>query len=244
MPFSLKNLRIERYQADINYNAAFTFWSLKGVLAERWGHGPLFGAWTDLPQQVTLTPPAAEPGRAPKQIQGYYGINQSGFNFEQVDDVPYARDQSLAWLTDVVDVLQPQRVTRVMVNWFAIYPISNAQRASKRLRDRFYVGSEVSKLTPQDRYPEFHSAIESFLVNGPEQLTVVVGVVGPPHKGAYLTGPDPVRDRRWWMAVRVTVIRLDEEGIDDPINRLRDMIATSKRDLDRVVTTALPSIVD
>ena len=239
--FDKSQLRVARFQVDVNYNACFPYWSLKGVLAERWAHGPVFGAFLDQGNQVTLSPAASE-GAVSPPIQAYYGIVASGYNNESATDIREAREQSLAWLSDVIAVLNPRRITRLSVGWFGLYPITDAPHASKLLRERYYT-SAVARLTPQDRFPVLHSAADSFLVNGPEQLSVIVGVVGPPHKGLFFAHPSNERDSRWWMGVRVNAAILNEDGIGKSIPELKRLVDQSYNDFNHACMTALPGLV-
>ena len=52
-----RRIRVQRAVVDVSYHAAYNYWSLRGILAERWAHGPLFGATGESPEQTTLMPP-------------------------------------------------------------------------------------------------------------------------------------------------------------------------------------------
>lgn len=240
--FDKKQFRIARFQVDLNYHVCFTYWSLKGVIAERWGHGPLFGAFTDAGNQVTLTPAIQQDG-VPARVQGYYGIAASGFNYEDVTDREAAERDAVSWLDDVLTVLKPRRSIRLHVGWFGLYPVRDPAHASKLLRERFYNTTEVARLTPQNRFPVLHSAVDSFLVSGNQQLSLVIGVVGPPHKGVFFTTPDEARDSQWWMGVRMNTAIVDEDGIEEPITDLQRLLRESYGDFERAALTALPPLV-
>jgi hypothetical protein len=243
MPFNLDRLQLARMQVDVNYHVAFTYWSLKGVIAERWGHGPLFGSFVDLGNQVTLSR-APEHGIPRNDLQAYYGIQASGFNAEPVSDRKAAQVDAVSWIGDVLTVLKPQRVVRVLVNLLGLYPVTNIRRASERLRERFYNEAELRKVLPTRDEAGFHSAIESILVDGDRQTTIVVGAVGPPHKGFYFATPNEERDNRWWMGVRAFgVIARDEDGISDASAELRRLLDQTYADYMRAARTSLPTIV-
>ena len=44
MDYRVDKLHLRRYDLQINYHAAYLYWNLRGILAEKWAHGPLFGA--------------------------------------------------------------------------------------------------------------------------------------------------------------------------------------------------------
>lgn len=241
--FNADRLTLARMQVDVNYHVAFTYWSLKGVIAERWGHGPLFGAFADLGNQVTLTPTPGQTSRS-GQVQAYYGLQAAGFNAEPVTDRAAMQQNAVSWISDVVDVLKPQRVVRVSVNLFGLYPVRDAERASERLRERFYNAGELAKILPERDFTARHTAVESFLVTGDEQTTIVIGAYGPPHKGAYFATTDPERDSHWWMGVRAhgALVR-DDTGIVGPAGEVDRLLDQTYADFMSAARRALPTIV-
>lgn len=237
--FDRKKLVVARFSTDVVYHTAYNYLSLKGLLAERWAHGPVFGAFQEGAYQIDLSPGPNEP----EGPRAFYGIKQSGFTVEPVEDVKTAVRLSNAWHGDVIEVLEPKRVVRLQVNWFLTYPVRNPDAASKRVRDRYYKPSELGTLRPE-RYSSYHSAVENFIAEGPDRWTLVVGVVGPPHEGQFFSRPVEGRDDRWWMGVRLTLIRVKDDGFENPLDELKEMIAFTDADLDRVITKALPALVD
>lgn len=238
MPFDRKHLTIARFNTDVTHHSAYNYLSFKGLLAERWGHGPVFGAFNESQYQMNLVPGPDDPAGT----TAFYGLKQAGFNAEPMTDPQATVRLAKEWHRDVLEVLQPKRVIRLAVQWFALYPVSNPNLASKRLRERYYASGGASKLKPE-RYSSFHSAVETFIVEDPERWTLVMGVVGPPHDGQFFTAKDEDRDSQWWMGIRIQLVHDAPDGIDQPMDVLSDMIAKTHSDLDRVVVSALPTVV-
>ena len=239
-------MRFERFSVDMAYHSAYTYLSLKGVLAERWAHGPLFGAFTEAAAQITLSPPAAEPGgAAPRSVQAFYGLKATGFLYEQLrrNELSDVTGDAVSWLGDVNTVLTPRRVVQVNVGWFLLHPIENAERSSRLLRDRYYNGTNAARLKPE-RYGSYHSAVENVVTQGRDMYTIVLGVVGPPHKGQFFTYEDPARDGRWWMGLRTGWWCRDEEGIEDPVDRVREMVSQSRVDVIALARVGFSSVID
>ncbi len=180
-------------------------------------------------------------GDSPSAI---YGLHASGIYFEPTPQPNAAVDLATEWMRDVYEVLNPKRTTRITCGWFALYPVRNPERASKRLRDRYYQAENVSRLNPPDRFPNYHSAVDSFMFHDGRSLSVIVGVVGPPHKGQFFSREDEERDKSWSMGVRITAVRDNERGVEELVSAIDEMMKESKADLYRVALSALPSVVD
>jgi hypothetical protein len=235
-----ENLRIERFVVETAWNSAYQFLSLKGVLAERWAHGPLFGAYNEGPVQVTLTPGQDQPGLPVRQAT--YGLKAAGMNQEQVPDVDAAVDLVGRWFDDVYAVLKPKRTVAVTVNWFALYPVTNPDQMSARIRDRYYREGSMTRLK-WDRFPSYHSAAEMLMYREPEQASLILGVVGPPHAGEYFVAGDPDRDSRWWLGLRFAYGRREQSGVDEPVDTLKSMVVDSRTELGRLVPETIGALV-
>lgn len=184
MAFRADQLRLERLQTEVHYHSAYNFLSLKGALAERWAHGPVFGAFADLGQHVVLSP-ASDSG---ERIQGSYGLKSAALDVERVERRQEARDLTENWLGDVLAVLQPKRTVRMSALVFGLYPIENPDQASRLLRDEFFQSGKLNRLKPE-RFASYHSALNGLLLLGDTQTSYVLGAVGPPHKGTFSASP-------------------------------------------------------
>jgi hypothetical protein len=242
--FRREQLRLERFSVEAHYHSAYNFWGLRGVIAERWAHGPYFGAFAEPgPQQVTLTPASDRPN--PLSLQAFYGLKSSGFNFETVQDTTFAKRLANEWFADVFEVLKPRRTVALSASWFQLYPAGNPERASRKLRDAYYGGhdAQLSRLKPA-RFSSYHSAVEMLMVQGPIAGSVIIGVVGPPHRGQFFANDISDRDSRWWVGVRYNLRHNSDDGIEDPVAAIENLIDESARDLDQIALAALPRIVE
>lgn len=234
-------LRTERFNVDVQYHSAYNFLSLRGVLAERWAHGPYFGAYAEpTQQQVTLTPPSD----AESRLQAFYGLKASGFSSERIDDLDLTTRLARDWFSDVFEVLNPKRIISMSIEWFALYPVSNPDRVSKRLREAYYnEGAQLSRLKP-DRFAHFHSAIDMLMLNGDDQASLIAGVVGPPHRGArFFVTADAERDSAWWFGLRYSTRR---SSSDDGLARegLDELMSTSQTEFKRLVALVMPRVIE
>jgi hypothetical protein len=219
--FDNSQIRLERVQTDVGYHAAYNFWTLRGVLAERWGHGPLFGGYSETQDAIVLTPAVApDTTGPPRRIQAVYGLRAAGVNGEGAEGVEDALSISDDWIADVFEVLRPKRAVRVAVVLFFLYPVTNAAQASRNLRGKFYRPSAVEGILPsgllkhRDRY---HSAVDMIvpLDDNGSFVSVVIGAVGPLHQGQFFATPDPERDRSWFLGMRYHAQHLDPDGFSD-----------------------------
>lgn len=241
MAYKPNQLRLERVRLECAHHSAYLYWSLRGVIAERWGHGPVFGAFSDGNQSTTLLPSPSEDVRSP--LQGVYGLKATGLNAEQVGDLPEVERLASQWFEDVYEVLKPKRTTGIRAECFGLYPVRNPHSASTRLRDRFYKDDDLGKIIPEN-FERPYWAVNSLAEDGEITRSLIVGVVGPPHKGEHFVVANPQRDDKWWMGIKVAYTRVNESGILDPTVALLDLHQTTKDDFYRVAGTVLPSIAD
>jgi hypothetical protein len=144
MPFDRAAFRLERVHVQMGYAAAFNFWNYRGVLAERWGHGPIFGALAQQlgTEQVTLTPPTeAEDQR----LQAVYGLKEAWITAEGQRWTEEVRDLAKQWLSEVHEVLQPRQTVRVNAQLFGLYPVGDPIQVSRRLRGRYYRNENLAE---------------------------------------------------------------------------------------------------
>lgn len=232
---------MERFRAEIAYHAAYNYLSLKGVLAERWAHGPLFGSFADQGNQVTLTP---EDGFKKDRVDGIYGIRASSFDRECVSDKNRTYEETNQWLRDVVEVLRPKVVTRMTSHWFALYPLSNqdaAEAATRRLKLHYYSKEQIGLLEPEGYTSKF-AAVSGLSMKNDKHLSVDMGVVGPPHRGTLFGLADDDRDSRWWMGLKISLVRQNPDGINPALEAIGDLITEGSKEYERLVMQGFGSI--
>jgi hypothetical protein len=240
MPFDLDELRIEKVNLEIGYHSTYTFFGLKGVIAERWAHGPIFGAVGESGSgQLNLTP-ASEPD-VDERIVGVIGIQTSAFLAEGPHWTSDAPNVAASWFDDIFTVLKPQRTVYYRAEVLAIYPIRDPYVATRRLAERYYRADALNDLANTDRYI---AAVEFMAPEEQPTRSIVMGVLGPPHRRmGYFTFENDERDDEWWLAVRVNLIHRDEDGIDDPLEQLRQALDEGYSEVSRLVRAAFPAIV-
>jgi hypothetical protein len=234
-----KTLRLERFRTDLVYNAAYDFWNLKGLLAERWAHGPIFGAVADQGNQVTLTP---ESGFKEDRVEAMYGLRSSSFDRELVEDVERTYSEAHDWMADVIEALDPKKTTRIAVQWFALKHVGNldaARSANRKLRLHYYDKSRFDALVPD--YQDQFAAVNSLSIEGDKQFHLTMGLVGPPHKNTMFGVADAERDSQWWMGLNVTLLRFNEDGLTggSPLKAIDDLTQEGKEEYKRLLAEGL-----
>lgn len=248
MAYDPARFQIERFNVELNYHAAFNYWNLRGVIAERWGHGPIFGARNENPLQVALLPAATpqDPGKDVR-IQASYGISASGVLAEGETWVLEAQDIAVEWLRDAVEVLKPKRTTRAQTQLFGLYPVEDAVQASRRLRGRYFRADNLESLLPnrlRNERDRFHAAVNWFIPTGDRTHSLIAGAVGPPHQGQFFAWPNPERDRQWWMGLNLVLLDAnDDPGIDDPVAVIERQMRDAFEDLAHIAGALLQDVI-
>lgn len=247
MPANLNDIRLERFQAEMAYHAAYLYWNLRGVLAERWAHGPIFGGYKEEGDQITLSP-AVTPDQTDRRLHAVYGLRASGVHAEGPLRAQQAREVAADWISDVVDAFNPKRVVRVQVSTFSLYPVVDPVQASRKLRNAYYKNEPLRQLLPdslRQHQDHFHSALDLLVPTDKRggAVSVVVGVVGPTNIGEFFIQPDPERDARWWMGIRYLRNELSVEGIDDPKRAYRQAVDLGMRESSELFTNVLHEIL-
>jgi hypothetical protein len=243
VPFDRKKLRVERFSAEVAYVAAYRYWSLRGVLAERWAYGPVFGAYREGPDQTYLSPPSTDDdGR----IEAAYGLRGAAVFAEGASRTGEAPKVAETWFTDVYAAYDPPKTTAVQVTLTALYPIKNPKRVAAALRERNYRDEELRKVVPA-RFGNFFAGIELAAVEGPERFTLSAGVIEPrlvPDPMFYWPDPDGTRDQQSWMLMKLSTSHRDDAGLAEPVTRVKELTDMAFEDLSTAVRTVLPAVVD
>lgn len=245
MAFDAEALRLERFQVEVGYPAAFRFWTFKGVLADKYAHGPKFGAFADLGNQVKLTPTG---GFEKDRAEAIYGIKGASFDQELVADHEQVRDEARRWFEDVFQVLEPKKITRVRAHWFALYPVGNedaARSRSQKIRLHYYDKDKLEIIQPD--YRSRLAAIDTLCVDDDKKWSVIIGAVGPPHRNVYFGVPDPERDRKWWMGLNFNLARENEDGLTEDgaalCSVVEELIEEGAKEYERLINVGLMPVV-
>jgi hypothetical protein len=240
MRFDPKKLRLERLTIDSTYHSTYTFHGLKGAIAERWAHGPIFGAVAEIgTQQLNLSPVVDDV--IDEKFFGYIGIRTSGLVAEGKTRTRELPEIAGPWFEDIYAALKPRRTVAIKAELFGLYPLTDPWRATQKLRRRYYQDDALSELAGAQRT---HAAVEIFASDEQPQRTIIVGVYGPPHKGAYFMSTDKRRDSHWWMGVRIAHAAKDDDGLSEPLTIINDVLQSALMEWERVGRNVLPNVVD
>jgi hypothetical protein len=75
-------------------------------------------------------------------------------------------------------------------------------------------------------------------------LSVIVGAVGPPHRGSFFVRPDSDRDAGWWMGFRIERRHVEEGGFQDTRRALTTVLRMGTADYEHVTDAVLQEIVN
>jgi hypothetical protein len=92
-------------------------------LAEKWAHGPRFGAYSLDSDRLLLTKVAGD-----NTVVGACGLKASAFSSEEGAAIKDSERTALEWLDDCIEVLRPQHFTRVYVKIIYSYTVQDRER--------------------------------------------------------------------------------------------------------------------
>lgn len=220
MHFDKGRLRLRRYEMQMAYHAAYLYWNLRGVLAEKWGHGPVFGAYGESQDQVTLTPARTDP-LVPVQLAGVYGLRNSALLWEDTRKKE-AQDLALEWLSDCLAVLTPRRVVRVALKIVYSYPVKDPKRVTEVLvKDYPNLGS-----FPPQSYPVKHVGVTFQARETKGDVDVLAtGIFGPygPDQAKSMFQSSTERDSEWALGLIYDISIGSEKGLSEPKRYLEEM---------------------
>ena len=244
MAFDRRQLRLERLNIQAIHDAAFTFWNLRGIIAERWGHGPVFAAMGEGPGQVQLQPNIEDPDR---RLVGVYGLKGTVLLGEGPDRSSQAEELTEDWFREVYEVVKPRRTVRLLVQRFGLYPVRDPTQVSRKLRGAFYRNENLQTVLSDRLKPyrdSFHAAVDWLVVDGDHRTSLIAGAVGPPHEGTFFQFPNKQRDDAWWFGFNLNHGLVNvETGIDDPLDKLAELVQTSKTDYGHMTDTVLREVI-
>jgi hypothetical protein len=113
---------LRRYELQVAYDTAFLFMNFRGLVGERWGHGPYFNAWGEQPGQVTFTSSATD-----QSLTGVVGIRVSSLIWHSPDTRDQAASLAENFLADCVEVVKPRTVRNIIVKQHHILPTTEAE---------------------------------------------------------------------------------------------------------------------
>ena len=216
--FDRNKLTLRRFEVQMLYHAAYLYWGLRGLLAERWGHGPYFSAYGTSEDELRLT---RLPGIA-SDLVALVGLRRSAFIAEG-DSVAEGRALARSWLDDVLTTLSPVRVTRVLVRNLYAYPVSDPARMSQAMI-KYFPG--LDGFVPKGLGTR-HGGLQYQIVDEAEDMTVrrsvTFGVYGPSQQSEYFN----LVDSEWHLGFHHLADWISEDGLDNPSHLLDEAIGTA-----------------
>ena len=174
--YDVRRLKLRKLELQMHYHAAYQFWNLKGVIAEKWGHGPHFGAYSEASNEVRLTVASG----SPSPLVGVYGLKVSAFAAEH-QKFEDASELAVEWMSDCLETLRPVLVNRLILRLFYAYPVRDEQRVSHAFASE-YPG--VEQLWDSESYDTVHGGLQSQQIRSVEDggqiaTSVIFGAYSP-----------------------------------------------------------------
>jgi hypothetical protein len=210
--YDVRRLKLRKLELQMHYHAAYQFWNLKGVIAEKWGHGPHFGAYSETSNEVRLTAASGEPS----PFVGVYGLKVSAFAAEKTK-FEDASSLAVEWMSDCLETLRPLLVNRLILRLFYAYPSSDEKRVSQALAGE-YPG--VEQLWDTGSYETVHGGLQSQQIRpgddgGRITTSVIFGAYSPNQQREWFNVVDP-EDAPWALGFHYFQERRSaDEGFSD-----------------------------
>jgi hypothetical protein len=236
--FDKNLLKLRRYEVQIHYDAAYLFWDLRGVLAEKWAHGPHFGAYGTGPDSVTLSRKAGD-----SSLVGTYSLKASAFLCEDTSfGITKSENLALEWLGDCLKALKPRRVRRIYSKVIYSYPIRDRQRVSSAILKEY---PQIAEFTPREydevqRGVTFHARRKS---PGMEVLsTGQLGVYGPDQARAILQAFTEA-DEQWALGLVYDCNKTLVSDRLDPSRELKEATTDLRRESWDILSKSLMRVM-
>jgi hypothetical protein len=146
---SADNVVLRKYEVQVTYNAAFTFWSVKGILADRWAHTE-FGGVADQGNQIALSEDHArvwEPSAGSKSAIA--GLITSLFIADEVDNPSRFQSLALDWFKECFDMLKPKLTHTLRVREFSVLYLDGLEEVRQKLEE-LDLSSGLHNLLPSE----------------------------------------------------------------------------------------------
>jgi hypothetical protein len=241
--FRNDRLHLRRYDAQISYHAAYLFWNLRGLLAEKWAHGPIFGAYGIAEDAISLSPAAEEASRVVQTPTAIYGLRASGLLWEMTDRHK-ATELANDWLKDCHEALQPRRVTRTYVRFVYSYPLTEDELP--KVAGAFDRAYTPPALPPGD-YEESYSATQ-FQARSMDGATNILttGIFGPyaPDQARGLFQTVVPQDKQWALSLIFDRTTTLEVGFNNVNETIRNALKVADDESWQLVARTLVKVIE
>lgn len=222
-------LVLRRAEVQVRYDTAFLYLNTNGAVAERWGHGPEFSAWGEVPGQITLTSQSLNPDRV-----GIVGIRVSGVTWHLPPSIGAFRDLASPFVSDCLDSFRPTVVRQVVMRQQWIMPTPTPEDLNARLVREY---PQVGDIIP----PDYHHSFSGLSFNaqrriGQESLRIsnILGVYPPEAAQSYFGNIFEIDDTHALGSfIDITLER--ENGIERALERMPSLINTCNHEVEEVL---------
>lgn len=200
LAYDKKKLELRRFEVQVHYHSAYQYWNLRGILAEKWAHGPHFGGVGGGPDHVSLTPP---PDTVADLI-AVYGLKVSAFNWERPDPNAEAQALALEWLGDCIEVLAPRHFVSVQVKTFHLYPLRerDAVTVAKTMTERYPGIDQLWPGNDDKVYPGLTYQARGTNPYGTHLQTAIYGIYNSDQRAA-LFASERNSDPKWALGLQI-----------------------------------------
>jgi hypothetical protein len=220
---------LRRFEIVMSCSASFFFWSLRGALAEKWGHGPHFGAWTEAQNQFTLLP-QADMSTAERKMAAMAGIITSSFLWECPEVPAYAEQLAQEWLSDVLETLTPQTVNRVQIRRYFSVPLHDGDEVQRTLDAEY---PDLLAFSHEGYSTQFRGATFQNRRRFQDKALTATGTFGiwsKDQRQSWFNYEVP-EDREHNLGLFLDHVWLAEDpGFPDPSAAIRDLVDLSRRE--------------
>lgn len=234
-----------RFEVVLAYPAAFLYWDLRGVIAERWCHGPHFIAFGDLGERVVLRSSPSDGGRSGDALlAANVGLRQATFLAEAPDrNRAEVTKLALEFLADCLAVLKPRGLHRILVKEFWSVAAVDFSDAQGWLDETF----GLVDLAPSGEWDSVAAGL-SFnarraMAGGLLTSSGTFGLYGKEQASEWFEATLPDLDSSFavglgWQHALVSFSN-DELELPDPTQAVSDMVSGSTAGLDEVLGRTL-----
>ncbi len=226
---------LRKLELQMAHQPSFLFWDLKGAVAERWSHGPHFGAVADQGNQITLQSDEEQDAKGHGHRAGVAGIMVSNFVWEMPPQRLSAGEVSVEWLRDCVTAFKPKVVHRIVAREQWTIALDDPDAVQSALGARY---PEISEHVPSGYGPPYSglSFNATRQASGASRLlSVTVGIIREGMSAQYFNVHDD-GDTAPILGVFVDVTDTNPKGIASPASHLREASLAVDRDAQHVLS--------
>jgi hypothetical protein len=237
--FDRGRMTLRHCEVQLLYDAAFLYWGVAGVLAERWGHGPTFAAYSFNSDRLLLSKVAGD-----NTVAAICGLKGSAFSSEETGiELSSVSKLALQWLSECAEVLRPRHITRAYVKIAYSYPIQSPERVAGAIFEEYPAIREFPIPGYADVQPGITFHARSGKAPYEDLATGMFGVYGPDQAPSIF---QTVREQESTLGLVYDLSRkfpsnqFDHKSVD---RLLRELMEQARRDSWDAVTRSLMRVM-